>query len=47
MSMKLTPWSIVLGEKLIVTQLIKELSAYYETRRLITFFVRALHFSPL
>jgi len=41
----LTPWSRVLLEKLTVTQLVKKFSAFYGTRRFITVFTTALHWS--
>jgi hypothetical protein len=41
----LTPWNRVVLEKLIVTQLVKEFNAFYETRRFITVFTRACHWS--
>jgi hypothetical protein len=40
-----TPWSIVLLETLIVTQLVKKFSAFYGTRKFITVFTRARHWS--
>jgi hypothetical protein len=39
----LTPWSRILLQKLIVTQLVKKFPALYGTRRYITVFTRALH----
>jgi hypothetical protein len=36
----LTPWNIVLLEKLIVIQLVKKLLAFYGTRRFFTVFTR-------
>jgi hypothetical protein len=42
---KSIPWSRVLLEKLIVTQLVK-LPAFYGTRRFITMLTRARHWSP-
>jgi hypothetical protein len=39
---KLTPWSRVFLDKLIVTQLIKKLSAFYGSRRFITVFTRVI-----
>jgi hypothetical protein len=41
----LTPWSRVLSEKLTGPQLVKELTAFYETRRFITTFTSARHLS--
>jgi hypothetical protein len=38
-----TPWSKVLLEKLLVTQLLKWSAAFYGTRRFITLFTTALH----
>jgi len=43
-SKQLTPWNRVL-EKLIVTKLIKKYPAFYGTRRYITVFTRARHWS--
>jgi hypothetical protein len=40
----LTPWSRVLLEKLVVTELVKKLPAFYETQRFIMF-TRACHWS--
>jgi len=37
----LTPWSRIVFEKLIVTQLVKEIPTFYATWRLITVFTRA------
>jgi hypothetical protein len=42
---QLTPWNRVLLEKLIVTQLVKKFPAFYGTRRFITVFKRAHHWS--
>jgi len=39
---KLTPWSRVLLEKLIATQLLKKLPTFYATQRFISVFTRAL-----
>ena len=41
----LTPWSIVLLEKLTVPQLVKKFPAFYGTRRFITAFTSARHLS--
>jgi hypothetical protein len=41
----LTPWSRGLLEKLTVSQLVKNLPAFYGTRRFITTFTRAPHLS--
>jgi hypothetical protein len=41
----LTPWSRVCLEKLVVTQLVKKFPAFYGTRRFITVFTRARHWS--
>jgi len=41
----ITPWSRVLLEKLVVTQLVKKYYYFYGTRRFITVFTRALHWS--
>jgi len=41
----LTPWSRVLPEKLTVTQLVKKFLVFYGTRRFITVFTRARHWS--
>jgi hypothetical protein len=38
-------WSRVILEKLIITQLVKKLLAFYGTRRFITVFKRARHWS--
>jgi hypothetical protein len=43
--LQVTPWSWTLLEKLIVTQLVKELPFFYGTRRFITAFSRARHWS--
>jgi len=42
----ITPWSKVLLEKLIVTQLVKKFLDFYGTPRFITVFTRAHHQSP-
>jgi hypothetical protein len=42
MGLEITAWSTVLLDKLIVTKLPKEISAFYGTRRFITMFTRAL-----
>jgi hypothetical protein len=42
---KLTPWSRVLPEKLVVLQLNKKFLAFYGTRRFITTFTTACHLS--
>jgi len=39
------PWSRVLLEKLTVTHLVKEVSAFYGTRRFVTAFTRSRHWS--
>jgi hypothetical protein len=39
----LTPWSRILLEKLIGTQLVKKFLAFYGTRRFFTVFTRARH----
>ena len=44
---KLTPWSRVLSEKLTDPQLVKKFLAFYGTRRFITPFTKARHFSSL
>jgi hypothetical protein len=41
----LTPWSRILLEKLIVTQLVKKFLVFYGTRFFITMFTRAHHLS--
>ena len=41
----LTPWSSVLLEKLIGSQLVKKFPAFYGTRRFITEFTSARHLS--
>jgi len=41
----LTPWSRVLLEKLIISQLVKKLFAFYGTRMFITVFTSARHLS--
>jgi len=40
---QLTPWSKVLLERLLVTQLVKKFPAFYGTRTLITVFTTARH----
>jgi hypothetical protein len=40
---KLTPWSRILLEKLIVAQLVQQFPVFYGTRRFITVFTRARH----
>jgi hypothetical protein len=42
---KLTAWSRVILEKLIIAQIIKKFPAFYGTRRIITVFTRARHLS--
>jgi len=42
---RLTPWSRVLLEKLIIPQLVKKFPAFYVTRRFIILFPRAHHLS--
>jgi hypothetical protein len=42
---KLTPWSRVLHEKLIATQVVKKLPIFYETQRFIAVFATAHHCS--
>jgi hypothetical protein len=42
--MVLTPWSRVLLKKPPVAQLLKDFPTFYETRRFITVFIRALHY---
>jgi hypothetical protein len=42
---KLTEGRIVLLEKLVVTQLVNKLTVFYETRRFITVFTKAHHWS--
>jgi len=42
---KLTPWSRALPEQLIVNQLVKKFSDFYGTRRFISVFKRARHWS--
>jgi len=44
---KLTPWSRVLLEKLIVTQLVKRFLTFYGTQRFITVFTRVYHHCTL
>jgi hypothetical protein len=41
----LIPWSKVLLDKLIVTQLVKKLPTFYVTRKIITVLERARHWS--
>jgi len=40
-----TPYSRILFEKLIVTQLVKKFPTFYETRKFIILFTRARHWS--
>jgi len=42
---QLTRWSRVLLQKLTVTQLVKKFPAFYRTRRFITVFTTARHWS--
>jgi hypothetical protein len=42
---KWSPWSRVLVEELVVTQLVKKLPVFYGIRKLITIFTRACHWS--
>jgi hypothetical protein len=42
----LTPWSRAFLEKVTVTQLVKKFPAFYGTRRFITVFTGARHWSP-
>jgi len=41
----LTPWSRILYEKLTVAQLVKKFPAFYGSRRFITMFKRASHWT--
>jgi hypothetical protein len=43
----LTSWSRVLLEKLIITQLVKKFATFYGTRKFITIFARAQHWTLL
>jgi hypothetical protein len=45
MMMIMAPWSSVLLEKLIVTQLVEKFPTMYGSRRLITVFTGAIHWS--
>jgi hypothetical protein len=41
----LTPWCRILFEELIITQLVKKYSAFYGTRKFITVFTQARHWT--